>query len=315
MRFSLSDVVSVEEGFLMEPMIGKKQNISMTTPPNIYEYVDIKNFLDDYYQHLKAAQKVSSLSRWSVELGFDNRDYLRLIITGKRNISEHSLELFLKWFPFSKEEKEQFRVLVMYTQSKSSENRTHYGKLLMNKLKIQQTMHDVLDPDTYLSSPNIPKIRVLLTLEDLKLTPEYIASMLNLDEVEVRYCLETLRKMGLAQETIYSDADPTIVWRSRELFHVKDRPSNEAMKKLTRKSLEEALVSTQLQEDIRKYLHLIVPLNRDQYLEFVKETDNFIKQSLAKYGLDQGHNTKLYQMTIALFPISNDLKKKSEKES
>lgn len=85
--------------------------------PKIYDYLNYRVFLGDYYSYRKDKNHRFSYTVWSREIGFKSRNFIREVIDEKKNLSEASIEKLSLSFKFQAKEKRFFRILVNYNQS------------------------------------------------------------------------------------------------------------------------------------------------------------------------------------------------------
>ena len=56
----------------------------------IFEYLDYREFLRDYYQSKKAANPAFSLRAFSDKIGFKAKDFISRVMQGDKNLSTQS---------------------------------------------------------------------------------------------------------------------------------------------------------------------------------------------------------------------------------
>jgi uncharacterized protein (TIGR02147 family) len=166
---------------------------------NIYEYIDFRDFLSDFYKDSKESNKAFSLRYFAKKAGFASAAFLPLIIEGKRNLTKEFIPKFATAIGMSKKEHQYFEVLVSFNQAKNAEAKKYYFELLrrIRKDKAGEPLKD--EQFEYLSNWYYPVIRELIALPDFTETPEWIAKKLNYRVTlgQARDALERLQNLGL----------------------------------------------------------------------------------------------------------------------
>ncbi len=103
----------------------------MNIASNIYNFSDYRDFLKDRYRQLKAADPVFSFRHFSKQAGFGSPNYLKLVMDGKRNLSQEAIGKFAKGLRLDNHESEFFRYMVEYNQCEHpSKKKVFEAKLL-----------------------------------------------------------------------------------------------------------------------------------------------------------------------------------------
>ena len=102
----------------------------MEAAPNIFRFDDYRVFLADCTVHSKKTRNYS-MRKFAQQAGFGAPNILRLIIDGKRNLSEKSIAKFSSTLKLSEDESLFFQDLVLMNQAESpSERLRHYQRLV-----------------------------------------------------------------------------------------------------------------------------------------------------------------------------------------
>lgn len=83
---------------------------------NIYNFTDYRDFLKDRYRQLKDADPLFSFRYFSKQAGFGSPNYLKLVMDGKRNLSEDAIGKFAKGLRLDNHEGEYFHYMVAFNQ-------------------------------------------------------------------------------------------------------------------------------------------------------------------------------------------------------
>ncbi len=116
---------------------------------SIFQYLNYRIFLKDYYTELKAEKKHFSYRYFSRRANINSPNFLKVVIEGKRNLSSKTIDKFAKAIGFNKSEAVFFRHLVLFNQAKtSSERRENFIILKEMAIHLQQ------NPGIDQNSPN-----------------------------------------------------------------------------------------------------------------------------------------------------------------
>lgn len=96
---------------------------------NIYDYLDYRNFLRDFYDLEKSLDPTFSYRVFASAVDIDASLLLK-ILQSKRHLSESSVESVIAFFNFKEGKSEYFREMVAYGKAKTPENiRKHFEAL------------------------------------------------------------------------------------------------------------------------------------------------------------------------------------------
>jgi uncharacterized protein (TIGR02147 family) len=105
-----------------------------TQAPVLGEYTDFRQYLKDVYDHRRLTEGTGlrpySYSTFSAAADIKSPNYLKLIIEGRRNLSDDMISRFARALRLNKGETEEFRALVHYGQASEPIDRNQYLKEL-----------------------------------------------------------------------------------------------------------------------------------------------------------------------------------------
>ena len=153
-------------------------NNIVDTRPNIFEYVNYRDYLKDFYKHEKSANPNFSHRYFVKRAGFSSPVQLYRVTEGKRNLTRESIHKFVQGLGLGKREQQYFEILVSFNQAKGPEAKRYYLELLNNMRK--EKVGTPLDEGKfeYLSKWFYPAIRELVYLQDFHDDPEWIKRVL-----------------------------------------------------------------------------------------------------------------------------------------
>ena len=274
----------------------------------IYNYLDYRLYLQDYYQLQKKSNPNFSYAVWAQNTAIKSRSFLRLLVMGKRTLTEKMLPAILQSLKLNADEKHFFVLLVRFNQADSIEAREEVFSAIKSCKKHQ--LSKIHDTYHYLSSHWCPRVHVLLTLEDIDRTCEALAKMTRLSVAEMEKILKTLEQLGIAEQN--EDGQ----WQAQEtVFQIPDDLNNLAIQSFHKNSLQMAQAAIESNPNERQYLGIFMPLTAQEYQELNEELDRVTTQLLARYSSSQGKNKKLYQLNTSLIPASTQLIHSTDKQS
>ena len=89
----------------------------------IFEYLDYRGFLKDYYNAKKEANPAFSLRVFSDKIGFKAKDFISRVMNGDKNLSSQSIPKVASGLRLGKHETEFFIALVKFNQAETTEER------------------------------------------------------------------------------------------------------------------------------------------------------------------------------------------------
>lgn len=165
----------------------------------MYGYLDYRAFLKDYYAAKKAGSRAFSYRSFSKRAGVASPNYLKLVIEGKRDLSEKMAERFAKACGLDAEAARYFGILVSFNQAKTQAERgDFYGKL--SSFQSYRHAHKLeLAHAAYYSDWYMPAIRELAASVHFREAPVWIADQLipKITALQAQQALETLLELGL----------------------------------------------------------------------------------------------------------------------
>ncbi|MBN23354.1 MAG: hypothetical protein CL678_18860 [Bdellovibrionaceae bacterium] len=169
--------------------------------PCIYDFQDFRVFLKTWYEWKKKVHPSYSGALFSRKAGLSSPTLLGMVIRGQRNLSHKSIRAFSKAIELKGKESTYFQNLVLFGQSKSSEDRSYYLEQLhassQGNGKVQLTR--IKDHARFLSKWYVVAIYELVLLDDFIATPEWISKKLKnkISKKQAKDAWELLIKLNL----------------------------------------------------------------------------------------------------------------------
>ena len=94
--------------------------------PNIFQYLDYRKFLHDYYVEAKAKNPRFSYQKFMEKVGFKSKSVLPHIIEGKRNLSQEASFTVAQGLGLKGKSFSYFQDLIAFNHAKSLPEKTHH---------------------------------------------------------------------------------------------------------------------------------------------------------------------------------------------
>jgi uncharacterized protein (TIGR02147 family) len=166
---------------------------------NIFEYLDYRVFLRDFYAQQKLKSSAFSHRAFSRRAGLRSSNYLSLIMKGERDLSSEMAPRFAKACGLAKGEADFFCDLVLYCQAKTTEEKARHHERLARFRKFRDAHELDGEQTAYHQHWYMPALRELASLPAFQDDPKWIAPMLEppISPRQAAEALQTLRRLGL----------------------------------------------------------------------------------------------------------------------
>ncbi|KYG64809.1 hypothetical protein AZI86_11430 [Bdellovibrio bacteriovorus] len=276
--------------------------------PDVFGYLSLLKFLQDYYQARKSAEPGFSYDVWATELGFQSRSYLRMVLIGRKKVSEGFIEKFNGAQGWSQAEASYFSILAKYNQSTLASEKQLYGNKLIQILKSFSERKTVKDAVEFLSKPLYARLLVMLSFEDITPTDTTFARLLGTSVEEINSALQVLESLKLATA---SNVDTEVHWRPNQTnFDVPDSVGSVPLMHFHKTSLQDSMEAFDQPKDLRRFKSLLLPLSAEEMILFHQMTDEFISQLSARFQSNTYSSRRLFQVNLNVFSVAEPRDKK-----
>lgn len=246
--------------------------------PNIYAYVNFRDFLKDFIEFKKdtGIQQRFSYRAFSKYLGYTSPSIMRMIIKGIRNLPEDRIEKLGELLKLGRKESQFFKNMVYFNQSPSLEDKQKF----FEKICIFKAYQEIRSIDhltyQYFSKWFYPVIREMVQMADFKPDPRWIVRFLSntITVEEADEGLQTLIKLGLlvpdeegrlkpVDKNIISDTE--VGYISLVSFHIK----------MIEKA-KESISATP--HEFRELISVTVPVNEESFKETKKRLQELAEE-------------------------------------
>lgn len=271
--------------------------------PRIFDYLDVLQFLAEYYKFRKSLKSGFSYEVWADELGFKSRSYVRMVLFGKKKISQYFIESFCQKNQLTASESEYFFALVKFNQAATLRERQTYGQKLTQILKVNGRRSEIRDDLDFPLTPLSMQLLTLLTFEDLLPTTATFAHLLKTSEEEIEATLQKLVSLEVVQSK--QSGDQTYWETTHTKFSVPENIGSAALIRFHQLSLEMAAQKTEhAPREERRYRSLLLPMSSEELKEYYATVENFAAEQLARFQANSIKGRKLFQVNLNVYPVA-----------
>jgi uncharacterized protein (TIGR02147 family) len=268
---------------------------------NIFEYLDYRAYLRDFYAQQKARSAAFSHRAFSRRAGLRSSNYLSLIMKGERDLSSEMAPRFAKACGLVKGEADFFCDLVLYCQAKTTDEKTRHHERLARFRKFRDAHQLDGEQTAYHQHWYIPALRELASLPGFVADPKWIASMLEpaIAPRQAADALETLCRLGLLlrdEQGKLRQAQPLVTTGPGPLGH-QIFVYHRAMIDLAKRALDD------VPRDERDISCLTLCVS-EATLPRLKERIRDFRRELLQLAEADPHAERVVQLNFQLFPLS-----------
>lgn len=288
---------------LTSPQVYSKRMLPMADwRPDIFDYLDYREFMRDYYTLGKENVSAFSYRYLARIMGFASPNFYKLVMDGKRNLGVESVNKLAAGWKFDEEEHRFLHDLVAYNQADSHDEanvafaRITASQRFRNARRIDSSMFQ------YLSNWYNPVIRELIVSDDFREDPAWIAQKLRpaITQEQARESLELLFDMGLIErddEGFIRQNSPSLT-TGHEVRSLAIVNYHRQMIQLASESIE--TVDSQWR-DISALTVCVPP----ELVPELKDRIHAFREVLLDLCDRQESSSGAYQLTIQLFPLTH----------
>jgi uncharacterized protein (TIGR02147 family) len=268
--------------------------------PNIYTYLDYRQFLKDACKARRKTNPNFSYRYISQKIGIKSTGFLSMVISGKRNISGKLIIELSTILKLRKKERHYFESLVHFNQAGTHNEKTRfYQELLSYKNSPVRTVNQ--DQYEFYNKWYYSAIRELVAIYPVKDDYQHLAKLLKpaIKPSEAKAALETLTRLGLIKKTgsgIYKRKDPVISsGETVKSFEVHN--FQKAAMELAKTALE------RIPRDERELSTVTMSIDKSTYCMIRKKTAK-LRAEIMELARSVKNPEQVYQLNLQLFPMS-----------
>lgn len=266
--------------------------------PRIFDYTNYRLFLKDRFEAEKTASEFS-YSVFAQRAGLKSRSFLRLVISGRRNLTEDSIKRITQGFALSDLESKAFACLVRYAQAEELETRQKHWEKFLQIASVERKSFRVRDDYMYLTRMAYPLLSVLLRQEHISHDFENLSRLTGLDLESLQEGLEILCNLGLITEIrpgVYKASTPTA--------NTSDDVPNIAIKTFHKNVLSRAAESIELPTPQREFQTVLMALRPEDVAYLRSRVRAWADEVDHTYSGFQRGSTQIYALNFNLIPMT-----------
>jgi len=271
----------------------------------IYEYLDYRDFLKDFYESRKKQNYYFSYRFLSDKVGIDP-SYLAKVLIKTRHIADKSIGRFGAFCKLNERECEYFETLVHFAKAKTNkQSKLYFDKLLKLKkvidIQLEEYQYEFYQKWYYSA------VRSVLEYFDFNGDYSALAKQLSpeISAKEAKQSIKLLEKLCLIYKNKvgrYVLTDKAITtgdaWRSLAIASFQEETISLAKESISRHP-----------QEIRDISTITMNINKENFHE-IKERIKEFRSSLIQYANESTLPDSVYQMNIQLVPLSKIMRPK-----
>jgi len=276
--------------------------IKEMSSPNLFDYFDYREYLHDYYQFHKRKNSAYSYRLFARKAKLGSPNYLKLVVDGKRRITDRTLYQFARGLGLSRDEEKYFRELVMYQEVSDPDSKELHLRSLLKYQEKQRTPTPLkADKIKFMLDWHHAVIRELVSNKDFKEDPAWIAKRLGnkITEAQAKESLDLLVRLQILQRSASNKLE-----QREPLLTSSDEIPSHVIRSLHRTYLRKAINSIfAVQMERRELSGLVLSIPHSRLKELKEEIKEFRKKLNRKYGLDRDGDDVFF-VGLYLFPVT-----------
>ncbi len=282
---------------------------------NIFEYLDFRKYLNDYYTFKKSSAHQFSYKIFAEKAGFKDKSCVFSVLNGKRNLNPAGVLKISRCIDHNSAEAEYFEVLVNFNQANAiEEKRDFFEKLCKIKergakrvSKMQMLRRDKFE--FYSNWYNVA-IRSIIEMYHFKNDYKWLARMVKpaITPKRARKSVELLQKLGLIekQKNGFFSVPDKVISTGKEVLGFAVQNFHAECADLAKR----AILHTRGSQ--RNISGLTLGISESGYNQICEELQAFQTKVIAIAENDKRADTA-YQFNFHFFPTSNSDKEKLAK--
>lgn len=269
--------------------------------PVIFDYINYRDFLRDYYQWRKKATPSFSYMLFARKVGFASKSFLPHVIEGKKDLTQDSVFQISQGLGLDAKAMSYFQDLVAFNQSKDSKKRSYFLGQLASHKKATRARFLLRSQLKFFSNWYHSTIRELATVYDFKEDYAALARKVRprISAAQAADSIALLVELGLLIKAgnLYEQTD-TIITTGDDIRSL-------TVKKFHSQNLhlaEMALEKIDLLD--REVSCIIAGLSKNGY-EIVKSKIQAFRKELLEVVSSDGKAERVYHINFQLFPTSD----------
>ncbi len=279
--------------------------------PALTHYLDFRKYLADYYLYRRELSRNDlrpyNYAVFSAAANIKSPNYLKLIIEGRRNLSEDMIAKFAKALSLSKEQAEEFKLLVLYGQASDPAERNMHLKALNEKRVDLKLKSGEIDQKTWEKIPSWIAwiLYSLVDQKNVSFDPEKLRETLRnkASADEIHQALNSLLNAG----ELVRDEETGEMKKARSLMESAEEVPVALVRKLQAELMYLGLESLfQDSATEREFGSATLAMTKQEFEELRFTLRKIRKEAQKNIGVKRltSKGDRIYQLNLQLFPIT-----------
>jgi uncharacterized protein (TIGR02147 family) len=284
--------------------------------PVLTNFMDFRKFLLDWYTYKRVLTRGDlrpyNYAMFSAAADIKSPNYLKMIIEAHRNLSEEMIVKFAKAMGMSKEQNEEFRLLVLFGQASDPAERNFFLKELSEFRVQSQLRSGQIDRKIWEKIPNWITwiLYAVMDQDGVEFRPDKLRELLRgkASEAEIAESLKILIESG----EVVKDELTGQLRKARNLVDTPDEIPVALVRKLQSQLMYLGLESLfQDSPADREFGSLTLSLTKAEFDELKFKLRQMRKQINKDNSIKRmsERGDRVYQLNLQLFPVTDQVKK------
>lgn len=271
--------------------------------PDIFAYLDYREYLADYYTAAKANSRAFSYRWFSRRAGFSSPNFLKLVIDGQRNLGTDSVDRFADALGLDASASEFFGNLVAFNQAETADEKNEAFERVAASRRFRRARRLDRAFFDYLSNWYYPAIREMVARTDFREDASWIARQLvpRITAAQARKALELLLELGLLER----DTEGRLT-RGEASLTTGHEVRSLAIANYHRQMLERASDSIDLVDRDRRDISALTVCVQPERVAELKARIQAFREVLLDLCDRDDSPTVVYQLNLQLFPLTRE---------
>ena len=275
----------------------------------VFDYKNYRAFLRDWYTNEKTSRSTFSFRSFARKAGFKTSNFLMLVMNGKRNLTESSLNKFIIGLGLNKQDSEFFRNLIFFNQAKTNEEKDiYYQRMLLSK-KYKKIKPIEGKQYEYYSKWYHPVIRELIASKEFDGTFEWLAKNVHpsITTSQAEKSVKLLEGLGFVKKVganKWKQTD-TVISTGPTLKSVIVHNYHKELIKLSMNMMDDDKLKN------RDVSAITLGVRRSKMKEVIKKIREF-RQEILKLASTEDEPEEVAQLNIQFFPVTKTSKEEEE---
>lgn len=270
---------------------------------NIFNYIDYREFLEDFYNEQKGINKAFSYQYFANKAGFRSKSFIKLVIDGKKNLTTDSIEKLNQVLKLTEKAFSYFNDLVAFNQAKSVHERNFCFEKINQYNKRSSARTVLMQQYEIYSKWYYNALRELVVTIDFNGDYELLGKMLKpaISARKARDAVKVLERLGFIEkrDQRYVQCDPLIT--------TGDEVRSLAVSNFHIQNLALAMSSIDTVASSNRDISCLVLGLSDDGFNLVKDEIKKFRKKLLDIAAHEKKVNRVYHINFQALPVSEEI--------